>query len=62
MQVRPSREQALRRLVQGVCVAVLTIGTMFTLSYTLGRCVDVPAWHERHYGFTFHCTEGGALS
>ena len=41
-----------------MCVAVLTIGTMFTLSYTLGRCVDVPAWRERNYGYTFHCPNG----
>ena len=57
--MRPNREQAWKRLAQGVCVAVLTIGTMFTLSYTLGRCVDVPAWRERNYGYTFHCTNGG---
>ena len=39
-------------------MAVLTIGTMFTLSYLLGRCVDVPAWRERNYGYTFHCPSG----
>ena len=58
LQVRPGPQQAWRRLAQGVGVAVLTIGTMFTLSYLLGRCVDVPAWRERNYGYTFHCPSG----
>ena len=39
LQVRPGPQQAWQRLAQGVGVAVLTIGTMFTLSYLLGRCV-----------------------
>ena len=40
---------------------MLTVVTMFGLSYWLGTCVDVPDWHESQYGFTFHCTDGGAL-
>ena len=59
--MRPSREEPVKRLLQGVAVAALTVAVMFSLSYAAGRCVDVPAWQERDYGFTFHCT-GGALS
>ena len=62
LQMRPGKDKPGKRMLQGIVVAVLTIGTMFSLSYGLGRCVDVPAWKERNYGFTFHCTNGAQFA
>ena len=39
-------------------MAAVTVVSMFTLAYSVGTCVDVPEWHEKSYGFTFHCTDG----
>ena len=58
MQIRAPRTHNVGRLAEAVGLGVLTIVTMFVLSYTLGTCVDVPDWHASGYGYTFHCTEG----
>lgn len=60
-QVRAPRTHGAARLAEAVGLGVLTIVTMFALSYYLGTCVDVPDWHESGYGFTFHCTDGVGL-
>lgn len=46
------------RLVEVAAVAAVTVGCMFALAFYVGTCVDVPEWHEKGYGFTFHCTGG----
>lgn len=62
VQFRAPRTHNAGRLAEAVGLGVLTIVTMFVLSYLLGTCVDVPDWHASGYGYTFHCTEGEALA
>ena len=57
-QIRAPRTHSVARLAEAAGLGVLTIVTMFLLSYWLGTCVDVPEWHESGFGFTFHCKNG----
>ena len=58
LQYRASRQNNVGRLLEVAVVAAVTVLSMFTLAYFVGTCVDVPEWHEKSYGFTFHCTDG----
>ena len=58
LQYRAPRADNARRLLEAAGLAALTVVMMLALSYFAGTCVDVPDWHEKDYGFTFHCTDG----
>ncbi len=57
-QYRAPRSNNALRLLESAGLAALTVVMMLGLSYFAGTCVDVPDWHEKDYGFTFHCTDG----
>ncbi|KAK9812846.1 hypothetical protein WJX72_004634 [[Myrmecia] bisecta] len=58
-RVRASRKAHLLRLLEVVGLAIITITTIFLLSWHFGRCVKIPdEWAEVEYGFAFNCPEG----
>ena len=58
LQFRAPRCNNALRLLEVVLLAAGTVALMLLLSYGLGTCVDVPAWHEKNYGFTLKCDKG----
>ena len=46
------------RVAHAAFTAAAIIGAGFTLAATTGRCIDVPEWRDRGYGFALTCADG----
>lgn len=58
VQIRAKRDNHLARIAEVGGIAAFTVGSMFFLAWWLGRCVEVPSWKIKNYGYSFHCNNG----